>query len=234
MTPSEEQVLVIPTRVLRDAGLFQGLCRDIDRYLPIVLDVRQFTFLPRSHAEDDPNFKQLIPYVVLKYRDQVFHYRRGQGAGEKRLRALRSIGIGGHINPSDQLPSPSLAGRASDGSGNPPLARPANGRGAGGEGVHPYRQGLLRELAEEVILDSTYREKTLGFINDDATPVGQVHLGIVHIYELDAPNVTRREADLIESGFAPIAQLREEKDEFETWSQFVLDELGVQKTTPRP
>jgi predicted NUDIX family phosphoesterase len=93
--------------------------------------------------------------------------------------------------------------------------------------VHPYRQGLLREISEEVILDTAYRETCLGFINDDATPVGQVHLGIVHIFELEAPKVARREADLIESGFAPIAQLRAEKEGFETWSQFVLDELVV-------
>ena len=69
------------------------------------------------------DFKQLIPYVVLKYRDQVFHYRRGQGAGEKRP-ALRSIGIGGHINPTD-------------GSGKPiRIAR-----------------GMLREVAEEVRIE---------------------------------------------------------------------------------
>jgi predicted NUDIX family phosphoesterase len=164
--------------------------------LPRVLDPAHFSFLPRSKAEDDPSFKQLIPYVVLKYQDQVFHYTRGQGAGEKRLRALRSIGIGGHINPSDH-----------------------------GGGEHPYRQGLAREVAEEVVIGTTYRETCLGFINDDATPVGQVHLGIVHVFELDAPNVQRREVDIMRSGFAPIAELLREEDSFETWSQFVLQEL---------
>src|ERR1700722_9574637 len=108
VTPNEEQVLVIPTRIFHEAGLFQGLSRDVARYQPALLDPAHFSFLPRSLAENDPSYKQLIPYVVLKYRDQIFHYRRGQGAGEKRLRALRSIGIGGHINPSDR----SAGGRA--------------------------------------------------------------------------------------------------------------------------
>ncbi|MBI2808937.1 MAG: phosphoesterase [Planctomycetes bacterium] len=197
MTPNDEQVLVIPTHILHEAGLFQGLNRDVDTYLPNVLDPAHFSFLPRSRAEDDPTFKQLIPYVVLKHGDQVFQYTRGQGGGEKRLRALRSIGIGGHINPIDHA-----------------------------EGAHPYREGMIREVTEEVSLGSGYRETCLGFINDDSTPVGQVHLGIVHLFELDEPSVQRREADLANTGFAPIAELLQATDEFETWSQFVLAELA--------
>jgi predicted NUDIX family phosphoesterase len=193
---SEEQVLVIPTSIFHEAGLFQGLCRDVEHYQPKLLDPRHFSFLPRSRAEHDPTFKQLIPYVILKYHDRVFHYTRGQGTGEKRLRALRSVGIGGHINPIDHA-----------------------------SGEHPYRQGLLREVAEEVVLATTYQETCVGFINDDSTPVGQVHLGIVHLFELDAPNVQRREADLANAGFASIPDLWREKDAFETWSQFVLEEL---------
>jgi predicted NUDIX family phosphoesterase len=192
----EEQVLVIPTLVLHEAGLFQGLCHDVDHYLPRLLDPGHFSFLPRGMAEQDPSFKQLIPYVVLKYHNQVFHYTRGQGSGEKRLRSLRSVGIGGHINPGDH----------SDG--------------------HPYRQGLLREVDEEVEIASAWTETCLGFINDDSLPVGQVHLGIVHIFELQSPQVRRREENLLHAGFAPIRQLCAEQDTFETWSQFVLSELA--------
>lgn len=197
MSKSDELVLVIPTPIFHAAGQFQGLCRDVERYLPL-LDPKHFSFLPRSRAEEDRTFKQLIPYVVLKNRDQVFHYTRGQGAGEKRLRASRSIGIGGHINPIDDAP-----------------------------GEHPYRQGMLREIAEEVRIETPYRESFLDFINDDAIPVGQVHLGIVHVFELEEPKVQRREADLLRAGFAPIAELLREKEGFETWSQFVLEELAA-------
>jgi predicted NUDIX family phosphoesterase len=195
--PSDEQVLIIPTRIFHAAGLFQGLCRDVEHYQARILDPRHFAFMPRSLAENDPSFKQLIPYVVLKFRNQVFHYTRGQGTGEKRLRALRSVGIGGHINPVDQTSA-----------------------------EHPYRQGLLRELTEEVTIGTPYRELCLGFINDDSTPVGEVHLGIVHLFELEAPNVQRREADLADAGFASIQELVQAKDGFETWSQFVLEELA--------
>lgn len=192
-----EQVLVIPTRILHEAGLFQGLTRDVEGYVPRLLDPRHFRYLPRLQAEDDPSFKQIIPYVVLRHGDQLFHYRRGKKGGEKRLQARRSIGVGGHVNPGDDIP-----------------------------GEHPYQQALRREVAEEVFLDTGYREHCLGLINDDSLPVGQVHLGIVHIFELEAPRVRRREAALDESGFAPLDELLRAKADFETWSQFVLEALA--------
>ena len=191
-----EQVLVVPTLVFHEAGLFQGISREVDRYLPRLLARQHLSFIPRPQAEQDPGFKQIIPYVVMRWRDQVFHYRRGQGTTEARLRALRSIGVGGHINPCDNA------------------------------GESPYRLGMLREVEEEVFVETSYRERCVGLINDDATPVGQVHLGIVHVFDLEEPRVRRREADLIHSGFAPIAELLAARDESETWSQFVLEELA--------
>ena len=199
-----EQVLVAPTRLLHELGLFQGISRDVDRYLPRLLAPENLAFIPRAAAEHDPSFKQIIPYVVLRWRDQAFHYTRGQGATESRLRALRSVGVGGHINPCDDA-----AGEA------------------------PYRAGMLREVREEIYLEARYREHCLGLINDDATPVGQVHLGIVHVFDLDQPNVRRRESELIRSGFAPLAELHKARDEFETWSQFVLSELAKENHEER-
>ncbi len=189
-----EEVLVISTSVLHLAGLFQGFSPRAEYYLPRLLDPGQLRYLRRGQAEDDPSFKQIIPYVVLKWQDQLFNYVRGKRASETRLQALRSIGVGGHINPGDA----SLFD-------------------------HPYREAMLRELAEEVHLDTTYEERCLGLINDDSTPVGQVHLGIVHLFELAEPRVQRREQGLTRAGFAPLAELRQARGEFETWSQIVLD-----------
>ncbi len=195
--PSAERVLVIPTDVLRQAGLFQGLSRDVDHYLTRLLDPVHFSFRPRGEVETDPEFKQIIPYVVLRSGGLVYHYLRGKKGSEARLRALRSVGVGGHISAEDAEGSPD-----------------------------PYRTGLLRELREEIHLETAYRETCLGIINDDATPVGQVHLGVVHVFELDEPKARRREEALIEDGFAPLAELRSKLAEFETWSRFVLEGLG--------
>jgi predicted NUDIX family phosphoesterase len=69
----------------------------------------------------------------------------------------------------------------------------------------------------------------VGLINDDATPVGSVHLGIVHVLELQVPEVESREADLLECGFQSSEKLLAEREQFETWSQIALDavEAGV-------
>jgi predicted NUDIX family phosphoesterase len=196
MSWQNEQVLVVPTPLFHELGLFQGLSRDFERYEPMFL-AGVARFLPRSHAEEDPGFKQLIPYVVLRHEGRVFHYRRGSKGSEARLHALRSIGVGGHINPED--------GRDFDGI---------------------YRTAMLRELREEVELPpGPPRLTPLGLINDDATPVGKVHLGVVHILELPSPTVTSREAALADAGFATPAELHAQREQFETWSQFALDEL---------
>lgn len=193
---SAERVLVVPTAVFHAAGLFQGFSPRADHYLSLLLDPRHLSYLPRSIAETDPTCKQLVPYAVLKCGEQIFHYTRGKGGTEARLRALRSIGVGGHINEADA-----------------------------GLFDSPYREAMFREVAEEVHLESQFTERCIGLINDDSTPVGQVHLGIVHLFDLAEPKVRRREAVLTRAGFAPLGELRGQRDEFETWSQFVLDVL---------
>jgi predicted NUDIX family phosphoesterase len=191
-----ERVLVIPTRVFHEAGAFQGFSPRVDDYLPRLLDPAHLSYRPRAEVETDPGFKQLIPYAVLGWRDQVFHYVRGKRATETRLQALRSIGVGGHISAADAN-----------------LFEPA------------YREAMLRELQEEVYIESLWSERCIGLINDDSTPVGQVHLGIVHVFDLAEPRVRRREQALTQVGFAPVAELLGRRDEFETWSRFVLEAL---------
>jgi predicted NUDIX family phosphoesterase len=193
-----ERVLVIPTALFHRTGLFQGFTPEAARYLPALLDPGHLQYLPRSQAEHDPTFKQLIPYVVLRWGKQAYYYTRGSAGTETRLRALRSLGIGGHICFEDSAGS-----------------------------ADPYRAGLMREVSEEVRLDTTYREQTIGLINDDATPVGQVHLGIVHVFDLEEPRVCRREQALIEDGFAPLRELRLCAEQFETWSQLLLKDGGL-------
>src|SRR5215471_18559418 len=99
--PMDEKVLVIPTERFRAVGYFHGFRAATNTYRAAILDTTAFDFRPRYEVETDPSFKQLIPYIVLKCGEQVFHYRRGASGTEKRLEALRSIGIGGHISEAD-------------------------------------------------------------------------------------------------------------------------------------
>ena len=193
---SVEHVLVVPTLLFHELGYFQGFCAVPDRYLQTLLDPSYVSYRPRDAVEQDPSYKQLIPYCIFRYRDTVFHYRRGDGSGEGRLLAKRSIGIGGHISSDDEQ-----------------------------TGASPYLEGMRREIEEEVQVETTYRQRCVGLINDDLTDVGKVHLGIVHVFELDEPKVRPNERSIIETGFARPAELLPWRHQFETWSQICLDHL---------
>ncbi len=197
-----EQVLVAPTAVFHRLGHFQGFSPDADRYLCELLSPETTSYRPRPDVEQDPAYKQLIPYVIFRHRGpsgetSLFQYTRGKGQGEARLHSKRSIGVGGHISLADHV------------------------SGA----VAAYAEGMRRELAEEVSIDSPYTEHCVGLINDDETPVGQVHLGVVHVFDVERPEVHPREQDIIEAGFRPVAQLLAEIERFETWSQICLRAL---------
>ncbi len=200
---NDELVLVIPTTCLHQAGYFQGYRASNPSLVSAILQPKQYQFLPRSKVETDPTFKQLIPYVVLRSGDLFFHYRRGANGSEQRLRALRSLGIGGHINDTDCRDS-----------------------------TDPYAVGMLRELHEEVQLPQHGTARLLGFINDDRTPVGSVHLGIVHVLDLDSPVATARESSIADAGFASLPQLVNSIGEFESWSQLILQELIRESNEP--
>ena len=197
-----EHVLVVPTAEFHKIGHFQGFSREIDRYLTGLLQPAFISYRPRGQMEQDPSFKQLIPYVIFRHRDaegrvSLFQYTRGKGQGETRLHAKRSVGIGGHISSDD----------------------------AAVVGSQPYEEGLRRELAEEVAINTPYREECVGLINDDETEVGRVHLGVVHIFDVEQPAVEPRETDICQTGFRPIAELLAELDQFETWSKICLQAL---------
>lgn len=197
----EEEVLVFPSSVLDELGGLNGFSGDLDRYLPAVLEPANLSYLPRSRAEDDPSFKQLIPYAVLTSGDSVFCYARSKKGGESRLHERLSLGVGGHICRAD-----------------------------GSAGVEAYQAGFLRELAEEVAIQADYELTTVGILHDPTTPVGLVHVGIVHLLKLSSPSVRAVDPSLAEGLFRPIASLHQHQGQFETWSQLVIDHLWNKQT----
>jgi len=200
---AEERILVVPTSLFHDLGYFQGFSREIDRYWPRLVVGDHVEYRARGAMEEDPSFKQFIPYCLFRWIDangivHLFEYQRGGGSGEARLRAKRSVGVGGHISSVD-----AEAGKTHD----------------------VYRVGMRRELEEEVIIDTPYTETVAGLINDDETPVGQVHLGMVHLCDVEEPNVQPREADIQGARFSRVADILTRLDEFESWSQIAIRAL---------
>ncbi|HEX4639333.1 MAG TPA: hypothetical protein VH170_07595 [Chthoniobacterales bacterium] len=199
MNPPEENVLVIKRDLFDQLGSFQGLNFEPRKYLDAILSRGNNFFLPRAKAEKDPAHKQIIPYVLLAHEDRVLFYIRGKKAGEQRLVAKGSIGIGGHMNESDE----SLFA----------LDEAA------------YRAGVEREVAEEISIQTTFDDCIVALLNDDSNEVGQVHLGIVHVFKLAEPKVDKREAMITNLSFLTKEELLARRDSLETWSQICLDSL---------
>jgi predicted NUDIX family phosphoesterase len=192
----EEYVLVFPTQLLDQIGKFQGLSFELSKYLDIIFNPKNHTFLRRKEAESNPDYKQLIPYALLHCGDKVFVYRRGKLLAEKRLLGNFSLGVGGHIAVTD----PGLFGTT-------------------------YEDGLKREINEEVIIESPYAQRIVALLNDDANDVGKVHFGIVHALSLEKPLVKPREKSINETRFLSTAELQKDIDKFENWSIICIQHI---------
>ncbi len=195
-----EKVLVISRSLFDDLGAFQGINLEPEKYLPSILDPSNNHFLLRDDAEEDPSFKQIIPYAIFRYQDRFLHYVRGGGSGEKRLASKGSIGIGGHINDTD------FAAASLD--------------------KDTYTNGVEREIDEELSIADGHTQEILGLLNDDSNEVGQVHLGVVHLVTLESDQVEAGEAVIEELRFLTLGELQERKEQLESWSQICVDGLS--------
>ena len=182
-------------------------------------------FVDRATAEQEPAWKQWIPYCMLRCGDWgptgrpeqrgVLLVQRTRGQSEARLHESRSIGLGGHIEPVDDA---RVGARDAD-----PHADP--------EGF--FARALGRELEEELRLPPGLLPppRLLGLINDDSTEVGRVHAGLA--YTVDLPcgldeareAVGIREISKMRGGFTSLVELARlwlTRTEFESWSQFLI------------
>lgn len=181
-------------------------------------------FEPRAEAEQRPEWKQWIPYCVLRQRRHpagateglaapagelaaVYRVQRTSGQGEARLHGALSIGLGGHVEPEDDL-------------------------APGAPGAEFFGRALARELAEELVLATPLpAPRFVGLLNDDLTPVGRVHAGLVYVCDVIAATGTPpldlpvREISKMRGGFGSLVELRElwqDPARFESWSQFLI------------
>ena len=196
----EEHVLAVERKVVEDVGDFHGLNFDIESYLPALFAPGVPRFIPRSAAEKNSNYKQIIPYVIMTHGGRYLTYVRGKRAGETRLVGNRSIGIGGHINPVDDMPLLGDFGAT-------------------------YLEAVRREVAEETSLGASHTDHIVALLNDDSNDVGKVHLGVVHYWILGDVNIRRREQMITQMTFMTPEELVGVRGEMETWSRICLDGL---------
>jgi predicted NUDIX family phosphoesterase len=201
MSQLDENVLVVRRSLFDQLGSFHGLNFEPEKYLRALLSSGNNFFLARAQAENDPTHKQIIPYAIIAHGDTVLHYVRGKKAGEQRLVAKGSIGIGGHMSEVGDK----FLWHSSD--------------------EETYRAGVEREVNEEITIETSFEDRIVALLNDDTTEVGRVHLGIVHVFRLAEPKVTKREAMITNVAFLTKDELLARRDSLETWSQLCVDSL---------
>lgn len=202
----DEVILVVPRLDLFDyeKHTFQGVKSDEETVEMLTDAVNEnYKSMRRGDAEEDFNFKQPIPYALMRRGDSLFVYERLSGGGEKRLHGKLSLGLGGHMNPLSE-----------------DMDEPFN---------EVLDINLQRELEEEVeIIADSSETKIVGFINDETNAVGRVHIGVLAVIDLpDLSEVTVRETEQLRGSWMTIEELKKEDiySRLENWSQIAVDSL---------
>jgi predicted NUDIX family phosphoesterase len=211
----EESVFAFPTDEFWKLLTYkrQGLIKGNSEILKRI--VQNGLFLRRSELEEDPSFKQIIPYAIISnkepeprtWRDKLrgvrqsqsfYLFRRTSSQTEKRLQNKFSLGVGGHMNPDDSMKS-----------------------------KEQYLiDELKRELFEEVkLLNGCLIEdiEFIGFINDDTIPVGRVHIGLLYNIHVSNKEVYINETDKMTADWIDKPNLAEFYEGMETWTKITFD-----------
>jgi predicted NUDIX family phosphoesterase len=91
-----------------------------------------------------------------------------------------------------------------------------------------YMNGVDREIDEELRITGNHTQKVIGLINDDSNEVGQVHLGVVHLFELESDQVVSNEDAIQDIQFYTLEELTAMTERLETWSQICVRHLASQ------
>ena len=199
MSKWDEQILVVNRKELfsNEENHFYGFIEKNDEKTKKIIAIfESYEVKRRGDMEEDPSYKQLIGYVLLKdeVTGEVLVYKRLVGGGEARLHGKASVGIGGHMNEIE-----------------------------GKTIFEMLKINAARELNEEVgVLEEEALNNLhfIGLINDDKTEVGQVHVGVVYECKVDKQRVEVKEDDTLVIKWMTGEEAKAEEN-YETWSEFL-------------
>lgn len=193
----EKRALVVKRDILFKQHYFQGFAPLAQHDFLILIQKNHSYHLRGNQLENDESLQQIIPYVWIidPSKKSVFAYKRSAGKDyqEKRLHSKFSCGVGGHIEQETEK-------NVSD----------------------PVMAAMIRELKEEVTME-TYPTPTItGYINDDRDAVGRVHFGIVGVVETTLP-VTKGDDEMVSGQFYTKEELEkafaDPSNDVEAWTQ---------------
>lgn len=192
-----EKVLVVHKDLLEEQfeNISYGLIvKNKDLIFDKVLE--NHSFLDRDIAEYDYDYRQIIPYIIVKKDDSFLMLKRLNKQTEKRLHGKCSLGVGGHINPD-------------------PL----------GKYEDVIMSGLYKELNEEIYIKEPFKLTFSGIINNQTSDVGKVHVGFLYVLEASSLDFEVLEKEKMTGEWVNRDQLGKYYEYLEGWSQIVYDNL---------
>lgn len=175
---------------------------DACRFLPREETLSELYYggITKYSCENDGNYKQAIVYLLLVRDGRILTYHRHSSGGEGRLHAMRSCGLGGHVEECDALVE--------------------------GLWIRTIDEAMHRELYEETrgsIIPGDSNSSLVGFINDDSDAVGRVHLGLLYLVTL-APGVSPRFApEIADPQWKDVYGI--DVSRYEGWSRIVVEAM---------
>ena len=159
----------------------------------------------REWLESAPQFRQLIPYVLIRHKGKFLAYQRGKGGNEARLHNLISIGFGGHVDIEDVVHTGSVI-----------------------DVEATLANSMAREIAEELCFGEqpapTIRA-TEHLLLLDTTSVDSVHAGVLMIADVELDTVESPEDGQIHLlGFLSIDEILANTN-LETWTRYAAEML---------
>ena len=187
---------------------------DACRFLPREETLSELYYggITKYSCENDGNYKQAIVYLLLVRDGRILTYHRHSSGGEGRLHAMRSCGLGGHVEECDLV-------------GHPPKWMSAPAWAAARE-LREETQGSLRDMP-------AFSMSLIGFINDDSdpkneaakgkVPVGRVHLGLLYLVTLSPTAAPRFALEIADPQWQDPDAI--DPAGYEGWSRIALEAI---------
>ena len=161
-------------------------------------------FGPRRDLEEMEEYRQIIPYIVLRKGSRLVRYTRTPAGGEARLHGRMSIGLGGHVDLADAV-----------------------SRGGRIDLLATIERAAERELVEELGGAACEDRRWIGLLVDNDSAVGRVHVGLIGLWNLPALPGAVAEDAIGEVTAQSVTQLAADAERLETWSAMLLPWLEV-------
>ena len=191
----DEKILCIKEETLFKYGKWNGLMTSTpQKYLNLLRENGEFR--ARQELENDPEYKQIIAQVILRYKDKYFLHRQVK-RNEERLNSLCPLPIGGHIEEIDSNSDDIL---------------------------ETALERELHEEVD--LKSNIVKKSYLGLIYlEDDNPVNFVHVGFVYIFDLDGVDVHVKEEGLEDIGFVSLDYLKTNSEKLTYWSRIIIYHL---------